>query len=148
MKMIFCCLLMAMLLPVGQSTTESTQPFRTVNIPAREYGYTHFESIALLSKSDLDSLLKKTSARPWNHRREFVDGLVNANVDFSKEALVLLRHTERSGSVNVEFKTPVLQGRNLVCEIAGKPIPDGFGGTGDMAEYCFAVVVSKAHVSQ
>ena len=138
-----------MLLPVGQSKTENTQPFRTIDILKRENGYGNFESIAFTSQKDLDSFIKKVALQPgWNHKREFIDALNNANVDFSKEALVLLRHTEGSGSVKVAFETPVLKGKNLICEIAGTPIPPGFGGTGDMAYYCMAVVVSKAQVSQ
>jgi hypothetical protein len=79
---------------------------------------------------------------------EFVDMLLEAKVDFSKEALVLLRHSEGSGSVKVTFETPVLTDRNLHCEIRGHLFPPGYGGTADMAYYCFAVAVSKAQVSQ
>ena len=104
-----------------------------------------------ISQKDLDSFLTNTAVQiGWNtrQRHEFKDALLNANLDFSKEALVLLRHTERSGSVQVTFETPVLKDRSLVCEIRGRPILPGYGGTGDVAYYCFAVAVSKAHVSQ
>ena len=105
--------------------------------------------MVFMSKKDLDSFLTEQSRQiGWNHRQGFEDALLNAKVDFSKEALVLLRHTEGSGSVKVTFETPILKDRNLICEIQGKPIPPGYGGTGDMAYYCFAVAVSKAHVSQ
>jgi hypothetical protein len=149
MKILLCCLLLAMLLPVGQSTTDNTQPFRTIDILKRENGYGNFESVAFQSQKDLDSFLNKVALQGgWNRKGEFVNALRNANVDFSKEALVLLRHYEGSGSVNVEFKAPVLEGKKLVCEIEGIPIPEGFGGTGDVAYYCMAVVVSKTHISQ
>jgi hypothetical protein len=150
MKIIlWCLLLLAISFPLGQSTIESGQAFRVIPIPKKENGYGGFETIAFMSKSDLDRFLKETATQiGWNHRKEFEDALRNANVDFSKEALVLLRHTEGSGSVRVAFEPPVLQGRNLICEILGKPIPPGYGGTADMAYYCFAVAVSKAQVSQ
>lgn len=102
-----------------------------------------------MSQKDLDSFLADPAMQGgWNNRQAFTDALMNAKVDFSKEALVLLRHTEGSGSVKVAFGMPVLKDRTLLCEIQGRPIPPGYGGTGDMAYYCFAVAVSKAHVSQ
>ena len=148
MKIILCCLLLALLLPVGQSTTETMQPFRIIPIPKREHGYDRFESIALLTKNNLDEFLKESAQHAWNNRRDFNAALREANIDFSKEALVLLRHNEGSGSVKVEFKTPILEGKKLLVEIEGIPIPPGYGGTGDVASYCMAVVVSKAQVSQ
>ena len=149
MKIILCFLLLAIPIHVDRATNEGPEPFRIVPIQPREHGYSTFESIAIRSESELDAFLKDTAKKiGWNHRQVFEDALLNAKVDFSKEALVLLRHTEGSGSVKVDFETPVLKGRNLLCEIKGRPIPDGFGGTGDMAYYCFAVVVSKEQVNQ
>ena len=102
-----------------------------------------------MSQKDLDSFLADpATVNGWNNRQGFKDALLNAKLDFSKEALVLLRHTEGSGSVKVEFGTPILKDQTLLCEIQGKAIPRGYGGTADMAYYCFAVAVSKAHVSK
>ena len=148
MKVMLCCLLLATLFHPGQLTNQSTQSFRIIPIPKRG-GYSNFESIVLMSKNDLDSFLTDASMQiGWSNKQEFEDALLNAKLDFSKEALVLLRHTEGSGSVQVTFETPILQGTNLLCEIRGKPIPPGYGGTADMAYYCFAVAVSKAQVRQ
>jgi hypothetical protein len=149
MKIMLCCVLLATLFHPGQLTNTSTQSFRVIPVQKREHGYSNFESIVLMSKNDLDSFLTTTSTQiGWNNRQEFENALLNAKLDFSKEALVLLRHSEGSGSVQVTFETPILQGRNLLCEIRGRPIPPGYGGTADMAYYCFAVAVSKSAVSQ
>ena len=149
MKIVLWCLLLAILFHAGKLIDESAQSFRIIPIPNRETGYSNFASIAFMSKAAMDSFLTDTSTQiGWNNRQEFEDALLNAKLDFSKEALVLLRHTEGSGSVQVPFETPILQDRNLLCEIRGRPIPPGYGGTGDMAYYCFAVAVSKAQVSQ
>jgi hypothetical protein len=149
MKIMLGCLLLATLFPLGQSTNRSAPSFRIIPIQKRETGYSNFASIAFMSKDDLDSFLKNTSTQiGWNARQEFEDALRNAKVDFTQEALVLLRHTEGSGSVQVTFATPILQNRRLLCEIRGRPIPPGYGGTADMAYYCFAVAVSKSAVSQ
>jgi hypothetical protein len=149
MKTVLCCLLLTILFYPGQAVEKSTQSFRVIPIPTREHGYGSFESIVFRSQKDLDSFLTGPSTQGgWNNRKGFEDALLNAKVDFSKEALVLLRHTEGSGSVKVTFETPILQGRNLICEIKGTPIPPGYMGTADMAYYCFAVAVSKADVNQ
>src|SRR5258705_7506719 len=141
MKIVLCCLLLAILFHPGQLIDESAQSFKIIPIPTRENGYNNFASIVFMSKKDLDSFLTDTSTQlGWNNRQEFEDALLNAKLDFSKEALVLLRHTEGSGSVQVTFETPILQGTNLLCEIRGKPLQGG--GTDDMAYYCFAVAVS------
>jgi len=142
------CLLLAILFHAGQLTNESTEPFRIIPIPKKEFGYSHFGSMVLMSENDMDSFLKKTYAQGWNNRQEFEDALRNAKLDFTTEALVLLRHTEGSGSVQVIFETPILNDRKLLCEIRGRPIPPGYLGTADIADYCFAVAVSKARVSQ
>jgi len=144
MKTMLWFLLLAVLFHTGQLTNKSTQSFRIIPIPKRG-GYGNFGSIVLLSKHDMDSFLKKTSRHLG---QEFEDALRNAKLDFTEEALVLLRHTEGSGSVQVVFETPILQDRKLLCQIRGKPIPPGYGGTADMADYCFAVAVYKSHVSQ
>ena len=138
-----------MLLATGSSTADANQSFRVVRIPKRETGYGNFASVAFTSKTEFDSFISKTSTQiGWNNRQEFEDALRMAKVDFTQEALVLLRHTEPSGSVQVTFEAPTLQDRRLVCEIRGKPIPPGFAGTADMAFYCFAVVVSKSAVTE
>jgi hypothetical protein len=94
-----------MLLPVGQSTTESTQAFRTIEILKRENGYGNFESIAFMSGEDLESFLKKVALQPgWNHKGEFVDALISAHVDFGKEALVLAVVVSRAQVSQVEFQ--------------------------------------------
>ena len=149
MKIILSCLLFAILSSAGQLTNKSTQSFRIIPIPNREHGYDNFASIVLMTEKDLDSFLTDTSAQiGWNNRQEFEDALRNAKLDFTQEALVLLRHTEGSGTVQVTFETPILQDGKLRCEIRGKSIPPGYGGTADMAFYCFAVAVSKSQVSQ
>ena len=149
MKTMLCSLLLAMLLPAGLSRSGGSESFRVIPIPKRENGYSNFASIAFMSRDEFDSFVKRTSTQiGWNNRKEFEDALRSANVDFAKEALVLLRHTEPSGSVQVTFETPTLERGKLVCEIRGKAIPPGFLDTGDMAFYGFAVAVSKSAVTQ
>ena len=149
MKIVLCCLLLAILFHPGPVSDQSAQSFRIIPIPTRENGYGNFASVVLMSQQELGSFLAHISTQSgWNHRQEFENALLGAKVDFSKEALVLLRHTEGSGSIKVTFETPVLQDGNLIFEVQGKPINPGYAGTDDMAYYCFALAVSKTQVKQ
>jgi hypothetical protein len=145
-------LLLAIFLPMRQSTlstTDSSESFRVVAIPMRDTGYSNFDSVAFTSRADFDAFIKRSTTQlGWNNRKEFEEAIGNAKVDFTREALVLLRHTESSGSVQVAFETPIVKDRKLVCQILGRAIPSGYGGTSDMAYYCFAVVVSKSAVAE
>lgn len=142
----FWCLLLLISLHAGQLIDQNAQSFRIIPIPSRDNAYSNFASIVFMSQGELDSFLALTATQiGWNNRQEFEDALRNAKLDFTKEALVFLRHSEGSGSVQVTFETPTLQDQTLLCEIRGRPIPSG---TADMADYCFAVAVSKSQVSQ
>ncbi len=141
-----CCVTLAMVFHPVAPKKETASSFRTINIPQREFGYSHFDSMAITTSEDFDAFLEETSQLGWNNRQEFVDALRNARIDFNQEALVLLRHTEGSGSVQVSFETPVLKDKTLLCEIRGEPLRGA--GTADMAYYCFALAVSKSLVNQ
>jgi hypothetical protein len=128
-------------------TTNQTRPaFRTVDVYRRNIGFSYFESMAITSREDFDAFLKELPQQVWNDRQNFVDALVKAQIDFDREALVLLRHDESSGSAQVVFETPVLKEKTLLCEIRGVFLADG--GTMDMANYCFVLVVSKRQINQ
>ena len=147
MKLLLSSLLLAMVFQSGPITTKGSESFRILPIPKRENGYSNFASIAFTSKEDFDAFMRRTSTQiGWNDRKGFEDVLRDAKVDFTQEALLLLRHTEPSGSVQVTFERPTLQDMKLVCEIRGKPLRSG--GSADMAYYCLAVVISKSAVNE
>ena len=137
-----CCVTLAM---VFHPVAPKSESFRTINIYQRELGYSHFDSMAITTSEDFNTFLEQTSDLAWNARQEFVDALRNAKIDFNQEALVLLRHTEGSGSARVSFETPVLKDKTLLCEIRSE-----FSGMGtaDMAYHCFALAVSKSLVDK
>ncbi|MDP2991557.1 MAG: hypothetical protein Q8O57_13435, partial [Kiritimatiellota bacterium] len=126
---------------------EEAASFKIVPIPKEEHGYSNFESTVITSQSELDTFLQKGSKRQdmgWNNRADFEKALAQAKLDFDRESLVFLRHTEGSGSVQVNFRQPRVKERKLICQIDRKD-PEG-AGTGDMAYYCFALAVVKADV--
>ena len=142
--LLLCCMTLAM---APHPTRSNNAPsFRVIDIQQREFGYSHFESMAITTSEDLNAFLEEMSQLTWNNRQAFVDTLLDAKIDFNKEALVLLRHTEGSGSVQVKFETPVLQDKTLVCEIRGELM--AAAGTADMAYHCFALAVSKSLVDK
>ncbi len=121
---------------------------RTIPIPKREHGYSNFESTVIASQDDLDSFFLKTfkaKSMGWNNRKDFEKAIATAKLDFEREALVLLRHTEGSGSVQITFRESLLIKDRIVCQIDRK-MPEM--GTADMAYYCFALAVVKTKVTQ
>ncbi len=139
-----CCMTLAMLIYPGVSNNQSGSAFRTINIHQKVSGANYFESMAITSSEDFKAFLEEITQDPrWTHPEVFVDALLEAQIDFNEEALVLLRHDEGAGSVRVSFETPVLQGRTLLCEIRGEL--HGIG-TANMAYHCFALAVSKSLV--
>lgn len=118
--------------------------FRQIPIPKREHGYSRMNSRVIRTERELDDLLKRIKKMTgWNKPKKFEDTIKKAKMDFSKEVLVLLPHVESSGSIEVTFKEPKLQNRELICRIRRNV---SLVSTCDMAYYCFALAVSKAAV--
>jgi hypothetical protein len=143
-------LLLSLCLPLaacaGEADRPEPKPFRTVGIPDREHGYDNLKSTVVRTKAEFEALLKEVADQgTWNNKKAFVDALKGATIDFDKEALVLLRHTEGSGSVQVTFEAPGFKDGTITCSITRKEPPVG---TADMAYYCFALAVSKADVKE
>lgn len=102
-------------------------------------------SAVLRTKAELDTLLKRIrEERGWNDRKGFEAAIAKADVDFDKEVLVFLQHTEGSGSVRVTLEKPTLRNSVLTCRIT-REVPEI--GTDDMAHYGFALAVSKSDVT-
>jgi hypothetical protein len=121
---------------------------RVIPIPREEHGYSNFETTVITSHAELDAFLKKGAdgeQMGWNDRAGFEKALADANVEFERETLVLLRHTEGSGSVRVDFRAPQVKGRRIICRI-DRDVPEM--GTADMAFYCFALAVPKAVITE
>ena len=147
MKLVLTSLFLTLFIHAGPPVAQESQGVRLIPIPNRENGYSNFDSVAFNTKAEFESFLAGTSKQlGWTSRQAFADALHDANIDFTREALVLLRHTEGSGGVRVNFETPTLVDRKLVCQIRGKALIGM--GTADMAYYCFAVVVTRSLVSE
>ena len=126
---------------------EEEASFKIVPIPKEEHGYSNFETMVIKSQKELDTFLQKGSTGQgmgWNNRADFEKALAQAKLDFDRESLVLLRHTEGSGSVQVNFRQPRVKDKTLICQIDRKE-PEM--GTADMAYYCFALAVVKADLA-
>lgn len=138
-------------LAVSVSTTniqaEETASLRIIPIPKEEHGYRNFESTVITSQSELDTFLEKASQpfMGWNNRADFEEALTQAKLDFERESLVLLRHTERSGSVHIHFRPPLVEGKRIICQVDRK---EPKIGTHDMAFYCFALAVAKGDFTE
>jgi len=118
--------------------------YRTVPIPWREHGYNAFSSTSLSTQAELDAFLRTAKAKGgWNRFAAFEKALADARIDWRKESLVLLRHTEHSGSIRVVPQAPRQEGRTLTIAVDRKA-PEV--QTADMAYYACAVVVLKSTI--
>jgi hypothetical protein len=132
--------------PAPVQSKIAPKPFRVLEIPAREHGYGNFKTQVITSQEQFDAFLKE-SAGPlnWNNRAGFLEGIKKAKIDFTREALVLLRDTEGSGSNKVTLLSPIIKGKTLTCQLERIVPPIG---TGDIADYCFALVVDRNKISE
>jgi hypothetical protein len=120
--------------------------FKLVDIPRREHGYSNFESLVISSSDSMKAFLEQVpEQKGWNAAADFLQVLQGISMDFKTHSLVLLRHTEGSGGVSIDFNILALVDRRLQCRIARK-IPEM--GTADMAYYCFGLIVRKDAVSK
>jgi len=138
-----CCVTLAMLLHPNVSNHQSEAPFRTINVAPSDFS--RFDSMAITTSEDFKAFLEEMSQQPENRGQPFVDALLNAKIDFNREALVFLRHDEGSISARVSFETPVLQDKTLLCEIRGELLGMGLAVVG---YHCFALAVSKSLVDK
>jgi hypothetical protein len=126
------------------------QVFRFVPIPGQEHGYSNFESLVIRSDQELDEFFSRTSIAAgisWNNKRDkFEKAIRESRLNFARESLVLLRHTEESGSVKVSFGVQQVKSSVIYCSICREE-PTGMGTT-DMAYYCFALAVLKQEVKR
>jgi hypothetical protein len=132
---------------VGNGKDE--QIFRFVPIPRQEHGYSNFDSLVIRSAQELDEFFSRKSVAEgirWNTRDKFEEAIGKSRLDFAKESLVLLRHTEESGSVKVSFGVQLVKSSVLHCSIHRKE-PPGIGTT-DMAYYCFGLAVVKQKIKR
>lgn len=138
-----CCVTLAMLLHPNVSNNQSEAPFRSINIAPGDFS--RFDSMAITTSEDFKAFLEELSQQPENRGQGLIDALLNAKIDFNREALVLLRHDEGSISARVSFETPVLQDKTLLCEIRGELPGMGLAVVG---YHCFALAVSKSLVDK
>lgn len=130
-----------------QASPIKSMPVKTIAIPAREHGYRQFDSQIIYTQAQLNDFINRISvvANPaWNNRDQFISAITEAAIDFSRDNLVLIRHTEGSGSVRLDVNEPIIQGGRVLFEIKRQAPAIR---TADMAYYSFALVVAKAAAS-
>jgi len=120
---------------------------REIYIPFRENGYRNIEAQVIRSQQEWKGFVDEIigQERSWNERSEFIDAVEVAKIDFVKEALVLLRHTEGSGSIEVQFRPPRMAGKTMTCNVVTKT-PRLC--TADVADYCVAFAVATENVER
>ncbi|MGF1582363.1 MAG: sulfatase [Gemmataceae bacterium] len=132
--------------PRPKRKKRSPAQFRMIKIPAREHGYSNFQSQVIDSQKEFTQFVKNVkNQKHWNRKPDFLKALQGTKINFKNQSVVLVRHTESSGSIQVRFTKPKLTDGKLQCVIARK-VPEV--GTDDLAFYCFAIVVDKRRVRE
>jgi hypothetical protein len=120
--------------------------FRKIDIPPREHGYSSFDSQVIDNQATYEAFVATVRQQDsWNDKAAFLQALTDAKLNFDREALVLLRHTEGSGSIQVKLEKLTAKAKRLSCSIA-RQVPEI--RTADMAYYCFALVVDKSGITE
>ncbi|MES2354610.1 MAG: hypothetical protein V4568_09455 [Pseudomonadota bacterium] len=127
---------------------DAVKEFRLIPVPTKDHGYSNFQSMIIRSQQELDAVMEALGRKEmgWNNLAGFSKPIQGAAIDFNKEALVLIRHTENSGAVEVAVEQPRMNGLVLVWSIKRKQASGV--GTADMAYYGYSVVVLKEKVRQ
>jgi hypothetical protein len=147
MKRFFSMLLTLVAALSFAPAAELSVAFRRVDIPLREHGYFSLQSSVIRSAEELQALLDAQAENTgWNNPEGFRKALLAADIDWQTEALVLLLHSESSGSIRIHLGEPVLKDGTLTLPLARKQ-PQGFG-TADMAGYAFALVLNRQQVQK
>jgi hypothetical protein len=119
---------------------------RTIDMPPREAGYRSFGTQIIRSQHDLDALMKTAAAgKNWNNWSAFDKAIANANVDFSHQSLLLIRHTECAQAIMVRLGATSLWSQKLTCRIRTL-VPKRCDC--DETHYCFGLVVENEHVEE
>lgn len=107
---------------------------RIISVPGPAQAYRSVRPTVIYTSDELRKLAKGKGSF----------ALLSKQIDFSKEALVLIPHQETSDSFTVKFMPLLLTNNSLRCHISRK-MPSG-DISDDKAYYCFAVAVNRTRV--
>ena len=137
---------------VGCNAQTDGNGFRVIDVPAKEPGtlgepgYGRFRSQVIDTQEEFDRFVKQIEAQTgWRDQASFLKALRDANLDLTRESLVLIRHWEPSNATTATLATPRREGDKLVCEVHSH-VP--LSVMWIAVCHCFAVAVDKARVKQ
>lgn len=133
------------LLLVPGTRAMATEP---IPIPPEEHGYQLFESMVISDEEAYEAFMREITEGQaiWNDMNGFLAALEKTEIDFDRDALVLVRLNEASGSTKVEPGDPKIEGNTLIVPIT-RTEPDGFG-IAAMAYHGLAFKISKESVDE
>ncbi|MBC8278781.1 MAG: hypothetical protein H8E46_11160 [FCB group bacterium] len=122
----------------------SEKAFRVVFMPGHFYYL--IENKMIYSHAQLENyLIELRQSRYYIGYEHFEDSLNKVNLNFDKEALVIIKHRESSESTKVEFIEPVAHEDRLIC-IINRIVPQIMNLM--EAHYCYALVVDKTIIRE
>jgi len=120
--------------------------FRRVDISERENGYCNLSNRVIKTQSEFDTYISGVKRHErWSNKYVFANSLINAKIDFDREALVIIPLVEGSGSNIIKFNKPEVEGDKIICRIS-RFVPEI--GNCMMAYYCGVFVVDQARINE
>lgn len=110
---------------------------RLTDVDPKVNGYANLTTLVITTETEQETVLTSVSAQSgWDDAAGFIQTIRAARVEYDNDQILLLyRHTESSGSVQVTVGAPALQDGDVVVPIT-REVPEK--GTTDMAYYLFA----------
>ena len=134
----------------GPQITLPGEAFRSVaEVSSADSRYDRIESQVLNSPSDVERLIAATDQNgpgltPLSESSRLFTALRAPGVDFSQEALVLLKGTSGGGGSRLVLNPPQLQGKTFVSTL--RTISTGQGGAAVVSYNFYVYAVSRARV--
>ncbi len=137
--------LLASLLLSGCSTStldffKSTQGIRTLTLPSIDRGYRHLQTRVITSSDEYTAFLHAIDAQEnWDHKVAFGMTIAKAQIDFTKENLLIYRHMVSSFSKAVVPKILSIKENHAVILLEEQ----GAKSTGTLYQAFFYTVSKK-----
>ena len=121
--------------------------FRVIDMPTKDNGYFQMrQSQVIETEQEFEAFVQHVEIlKGWANQPGFLKALRDANLDFTRESLVLILLDEPNGSNIVKLATPQRYGDKLVC-VVQRRLPLSIHNDG--ASHCFGVAVEKGKIKQ
>lgn len=147
-RLYFRLFLIVLLVGCLHSSIASENPiFETLKMSNRDHWYSHFKTTVINTPQEYRDFLKSASIDP-DQPHSFHNTVASLSAWVDTHTMVLIRHTESSGSTKVSFQVSQASPDTLLCKISRIPPGPCDIGTCDMAYYCFGIMGQRSLIKK